>query len=223
MTTNSALATVEHSDLIVSSDLEPKADRFNDYLQRAIDESNVGFDIDLKPKAWNGKRISIAGLSIPVFNELLVREAWFEGYVNRQLLKITQSVDSGAFPELLDKLAEYMKFSGPEEAFRFIRGEKTEQQVAAFNLFATYNSQLMARVNLANSIGGEQFILALRITFFIRSRCDANYGFSQAMELLSGEMQELVDFIQLEANKGIPLKATADEATTPDPADKAKK
>jgi hypothetical protein len=200
-----AIVSTSLNDLAIVT--ERPQDDFERYLQRAIDESALDFDIVLKPKTWTGETVTIAGLTIPRFNELLVREAWFEGYVNRQLLKITEAVDSDAFPEFLSALADYMNLPGPKEALEFLRSNnKTEEETAAFNLFGVFNSKLMARVNLANSLGGEQFILALRITFFIRSRVNANFSFGDAMELLSGEMTALTEFIQLEANKGIPLK-----------------
>ena len=67
----------------------------------------------------------------------------------------------------------------------------------------THSSQLQEISQLAEMIDGDAIVSWLRVTFFILSRCDANWTLEKTSTLRNKQIQEIEKFIGQEANGGV--------------------
>lgn len=208
---------------------------FKDFVKAKALEDKLPFDMDIEPIAHDGVFVNVGRFQLPQFNELLTRESWFmevlassvgqrrielqiELYSLAKLIKEELQLESDSIA--LRVLSNLTGGGNPEPSYGETEDErKIREAVAvvpteakeAFFMRHLHRFTKLSDMAAATEEGAVE--AWMRITFFLLSRYDANWSFSKTASLRKSEIDALINFINTEANGGVPLQTQSETET----------
>lgn len=178
---------------------------FTQFIQQKALEDKLPFGIDFEI-APNSSEVTttVAGMEVPVYDELLTRESWF--------FEMLETLNGSKLSELqlvLRKLVRGLKkacdLESLEQASNYLFNPPSELvETEAYQTFNDANqSEIDSLLELSKLAQNTQAINWMRVTFFILSRVDGDWTFGKTAALRTSQINDIIAFIAKEANGGI--------------------
>lgn len=202
---------------------------FKDFVKAKALEDKLPFELDIEPIAHDGPFVKIGRFQLPQYNELLTREAWFmevlassvgqrrielqiEIFSLAKLLKEELGLENDSVA--LKTLSELMGGDAEQPEVE-TEEERSKRQLLADQKQSFFMRHLGRFTKLSDMVAATEEGAVeswMRITFFLLSRYDANWTFSNTAGLRKSEIAALINFINQEVNGGVlPEETTEDE------------
>lgn len=208
---------------------------FKEFIKAQAVRDKLPFDISIEPEPWDGGFALVGRFQLPQYNELLTRESWFFEYLATTIgqrrielqielyslariikeelqlesdsiaLRVLSNLTGGGSPE---------PKTGETEDERKIREAVSSVSTEAKESFFMRHLNRFTKLSDMAAATEEGAVEAwMRITFFLLSRYDGNWSFSKTASLRKSEIDALINFINTEANGGVPLQTQFETET----------
>ena len=172
-------------------------------IQALKDRLPFGIDFDIKPITGDTTQ-QVGRFQFPVLNELTAREAWFF-----ESLEVLNGEKTSELKLLIRNLGKQLKSTCKLKSLRegidnlFEASEELLNSPEYESFLEANEQEIDSLVELCRIVQGENSVGWLRVTFFILSRSTGNWTLGDTVSMTNSEIKEILDFISLEANRGV--------------------
>lgn len=201
---------------------------FKEFVKAQAVADKLPFDLDIQPEPWDGECVMVGRFRLPKYNELLTRESWWLEYLASTLgqRRIELQIEIFSLAKLLKEELQLENDSVALKTLSELMGGENEQseveteeerlkrEVLADQKQSFFMRHLARFTKLSDMVAAteEGAVEAwMRITFFLLSRYDANWTFSNTAGLRKSEIAALINFINQEVNGGVLPEETTEE------------
>jgi len=208
---------------------------FKQFVTTKALESKLPFDLDfeISPDFGDCSKEKVAGYEIPKFNELLSREVWWFELLGSQLgnrrqelqinlTLLAQELKSKCGVERLSDAMSLLFGSIPEENKNKKQLQSVLDSPEYENFLLNHTQELQKIGEMAKLIDDDITINWLKVSFFMVSRYDGEWTLGKTAAMPTSRINELVKYIELEANGGKLPEAPAIAPTAEDEEDAGK-
>ena len=193
---------------------------FSEFIPELADKLAFKIDYDIRPRRLPTETTEILGITLQKLNDITAGEKGFfdiisslnekkatELQVELKVLAATFQKDLG-----LESLTVALNLLFNAEAFIAEQDEVTALEYtallgsAAFENFLVSNTESYQRlINLSKLVESDLDVKVVQLTYFLKSRYDAEWAYEDSKTLTLGEVDALYDFLLQESNKGQPV------------------
>lgn len=181
------------------------------------DRLPFGIEFEIKPDFPGVPTETVAGIKIPVFNELLVQEAWFFELLEQATGNRRNELGS-MYRALILEFKKFMCFDTFKEANDNLFNPSAElQEDPLYQEFTSLHAEDFNKiVDLVSLMNNDKVAEWMKAAFLLASRVGEEWSdLGKTSRLRVSQLKEISDFILKEANGGIMPEPEIETTTEP--------
>jgi hypothetical protein len=169
------------------------------------DRLPFGIEFEITPDFNGVPTESVAGLNIPVFNELLVQESWFFEILEEATGNRRAELGS-MYRALILEFKKFMQYGSYKEANEnlFVPSEQLQEDPLYQEFVSLHAEDFNKIVDLVALMNNDKIASWMRVAFFLASRVGEEWtDLGRTARLRVSQIKAINDFILKESNGGV--------------------